>query len=161
MNHTQEEMEELKANKDCCGAGCCDTVECDDCEDCGLSAKESAAYIAQRILLGGAFLFSLLSLIMLPKIVRSAVKKEIIAEQVLKAGGAENYERLNKEIYNTQDYKDLAKQQVDMFIEQNKAQMDMYKQQKSAPSAQQTPSGEQSPEAQVEAAMSGAATVGT
>lgn len=155
MNHTHEDMHNAVEKKECCGAGgCCDMEECNDCDDCGLSAKERAAYIAQRVLLGGAFLFSLLSLLMLPKIVRSAVKKEIVAEQVLKSGGEENYERLNKEIYNTQDYKDLAKQQVEMFIEQNKAQMDMYKQQKNKPEAMT-----EAPAATVEATEP--ATVGT
>lgn len=137
MNNTHhDDMHKHEENKaDCCGTGCCAD---EDCDAYGYSAKEKTAYILQWVLLGGAFLFSLLSLLLLPKIVRSAVKKEVVAEQVLKAGGEENYERLNKEIYYTQDYKDMIKQQVELFIEQNKAQMEMYKQQQNAPQAPTT-----------------------
>jgi hypothetical protein len=82
--------------------------------------------------LGGAFLCSLLTLLFLPKIVKNA----IIHDQALKAGGEENYEKLSKEIYETQDYKAMMKSQVDLFIEQNKATIQMYKSQQAAPQAE-------------------------
>lgn len=140
MNHQehQEELHEHHAhlNADsCCGGGCCEDEDC-----AAADRKMRCALIAQWVLLGGAFLFSLLTFIMLPRM----VKKELVKEQALKAGGIENYEKLNKEIYDTKDYKEMMKSQVDMFIQQNKATMEMYKQQ-----AQQ--GGAANPEAQPEA----------
>ncbi len=123
MNHheNQEELHEHhhahNEQGGCCGGMCGDDDMCD--------RNMKIAMIAQRVLLGGAFLFSLLTLVFLPRI----VKRELAEDQALKAGGMDNYKRLNDQIYNTQDYKDYMKTQVDAFIEQNKATMEMYKQQ--------------------------------
>lgn len=57
-----------------------------------------------------------------------AVRQELVGEQALKAGGQANYDKLNKEIYETPEYKEMMKKQVEMFIQQNKATMEMYKQ---------------------------------
>ena len=130
MTHKEhEDMATESMKKECCGSGaCCDEVY-DDCDDCCNSGAAKAGYILQRVFLGGAFVCSLLTLLLLPKIIGSVVKKQLVAEQALKAGGIENYEKLNKEIYNTADYKELMKQQVDIFIEQNKAQIQAFKEQ--------------------------------
>lgn len=155
MNHQEEHQEELHhhahahLNADtCCGGGCCED------EDCAADERKMRlALIAQRVLLGGAFLFSLLTLIFLPRI----VKKELVQEQALKAGGLENYEKLNKEIYDTKEYKEMMKSQVEMFIQQQKATMEMYKQQAANPQAQPEMQGQP---AQTNAAPAQAATTG-
>jgi len=66
------------------------------------------------------------------------VEKEMIKEQALKAGGMENYERLNKEVYETEGYKTLMKAQVNQFIEENKITVDMYMKQQEAAANGQT-----------------------
>lgn len=126
-NHKQHESYEMD---ECCGGGCCGT-------DTKMEAAYRVSYILQWIFLGGAFVCSLLTLLFLPKIVR----KEIIAEQALKAWGVENYLRLNKEIYDTPEYKEITRQNIDMLIEQQKAQMQMYQQQLEAEAA--NPSGDE------------------
>jgi hypothetical protein len=137
MTHTEhEEMATDVSKKECCGSGACCDEAYDDCDDCCDSGTAKVGYILQRVFLGGAFVCSLLTLLLLPKIIGSVVKKQLVAEQALKAGGIENYEKLNKEIYNTADYKELMKQQVDIFIEQNKAQIEAFKQ-KDAPQTQE------------------------
>ncbi|MBP6085695.1 hypothetical protein KA478_00495 [Patescibacteria group bacterium] len=126
MNHHEHhENEAAHAEKECCGAGCCNDEACEGSS----SACRTAGAILKWVFLGGAFVCSLLTLLFLPKIIR----KEIIAEQASKAGGTENYMRLSKEIYESADYKEMMKQQVEMFIQQNKAQMEMYKQQAAQP----------------------------
>lgn len=113
MNH--QEHEEVQNGKDCCGAGC-------GCEEAVYMGTYSRGWaILKWVLLGWAFVCSLLTLILMPKIIR----KEIVAEQALKAGGIENYDRLNKEIYEAAEYKERMKQEVEMFIQQSKAQMEM------------------------------------
>lgn len=114
MNH--HELEWVQNEKDCCGAGCCEVYN---------DSGSKVWAILTWILLGWAFVCSLLTLILMPKIIR----KEIVAEQALKAGGIENYDRLNKEIYEATEYKERMKQEVEMFIQQSKAQMEMMKNQ--------------------------------
>jgi hypothetical protein len=118
-HHEQEELENQLEhhNGACCGWACHD-------EDCGSETALKAWIILQRVFLWGAFVCSLLTLLLMPKIIR----KEIIAEQALKAWGIENYNKLNDEIYNTPVYKEAMKQQVDMFIQQSKMQMEMQQQ---------------------------------
>lgn len=112
MNH--HEIEGEQTEKECCGAGCCDT---------GMISPRAyrAGMILQWVFLGGAFVCSLLTLVLLPKL----IKREIVAEQAMKAGWIENYDRLNKEIYDAPEYKERMKQEVEMFIQQSKAQMQM------------------------------------
>ena len=71
MNH--HEHESIENEKDCCGAGC-------GCEVYNDSGSKVGA-ILTWVLLGGAFLCSLLTLVLMPKIIR----KEIVSEQALKA----------------------------------------------------------------------------
>lgn len=120
MNHHEHEF--MQNEKDCCGQGCCQ-------EEVYLESSSKALTILQWALLGWAFLCSLLTLVLMPKIIR----KEIVSEQALKAWGIENYNKLNKEIYDAPEYKERMKQEVEMFIQQSKAQMEMIKNQ-----AQQT-----------------------
>ena len=115
MNH--HEHESIENEKDCCGAGC----GCEVYNDSG----SKVGSILTWVLLGGAFLCSLLTLVLMPKIIR----KEIVSEQALKAWGIENYMKLNKEIYDAPEYKERMKQEVEMFIQQSKAQMEMMKNQ--------------------------------
>lgn len=117
MNHHEHELHE----KNCCGGVC-------GSEEVSVSTNK-AAEVLKWIFLWGAFLCSLLTLIMLPKIVR----KEIIADQALKAWGIENYEKLNREIYESPEYKERMKAEVDNFIQQSKVQMEMMKQQEQQP----------------------------
>ena len=115
MNH--HEHEEIQNEKDCCGGWCgCEVYT---------ESNSKVASIMTWVLLGWAFLCSLLTLILMPKIIR----KEIVSEQALKAWGIENYNKLNKEIYDAPEYKERMKQEVEMFIQQSKAQMEMMKQQ--------------------------------
>ena len=116
MNH--QENEEVQNGKDCCGGGC-------GCEEVYMGSYSTAWEILKWVLLGWAFICSLLTLILMPKIIR----KEIVSEQALKAGGIENYMRLNSEIYDAPEYKERMKQEVEMFIQQSKAQMEMMKNQ--------------------------------
>lgn len=111
MNHHEHE---LHNEETCCGAGCCEQ-----------SGASKAGEILKWIFLGWAFVCSLLTLVMLPKIVR----KELVSEQAMKAGWIENYDRLNKEIYEAPEYKERMKQEVEMFIQQSKAQMEMMQKQ--------------------------------
>lgn len=115
MNHHEHEW--VQNEKECCGGGC-------GCEVYTESGSKVAS-ILTWILLGGAFLCSLLTLLLMPKIIR----KEIVSEQALKAGWIENYMKLNKEIYDAPEYKERMKQEVEMFIQQSKAQMEMMKNQ--------------------------------
>lgn len=115
-NHNHEMHNHV--NDECCWGGCCE-------DDAKLERAYRIGYILQWVLLWGAFLCSLLTLLFLPKIIR----REVTAEQALKAGWYENYMRLNKEIYDTPEYKEITKQNIDMIIQQQKAQMQMYKQQ--------------------------------
>jgi hypothetical protein len=149
MNHQEHELEnDVNTAKECCGEGCCG-------EEVYLESGSKVAMILQWILLGWAFLFSLLTLIMLPKIIR----KEIVSEQALKAGGIENYMKLNKEIYDAPEYKERMKQEVETFIQQSKAQMEMMKNQ---PQADANAQPEITPEqkAAIEAMMATGSTSG-
>lgn len=114
MNHHEHEW--IENEKDCCGAGCCEIYN---------DSGSKVGSILTWVLLGWAFVCSLLTLILMPKIIR----KEIVSEQALKAGGIENYMKLNKEIYDAPEYKERMKQEVEMFIQQSKAQMEMMKNQ--------------------------------
>ena len=118
MNHHEHHEGNHPELEECCGGGCC-------AEDTNADRAYKIWYILQWIFLWGAFLCSLLTLLLLPKIVR----KEVTSEQALKAGWIENYLKLNKEIYETAEYKEITKQNIDMLIEQQKARMQMYKQQ--------------------------------
>ncbi len=119
MNH--HEKEEMENQLDHHNGACCGWA-CD--EDCGSESALKAWIVLQRIFLWGAFTCSLLTLLLMPKIIR----KEIVAEQALKAWGIENYNRLNAEIYETPSYQEAMKQQVEMFIQQSKMQMEMQQQ---------------------------------
>lgn len=116
MSHHEHEHHEHVEKNECCEGGCCG--------DENTSALK-AGIVLQWVFLGGAFVCSLLTLILLP----SLIKKHIIAEQAIKAGGIENYERINREIYETPEYKERMKAEVENFIQQSKLQMEMMKQQ--------------------------------
>lgn len=115
MNHLEHES--IQNEKECCGAGCGCEVYTD--------SNSKASSILTWILLGWAFVCSLLTLLLMPQIIR----KEIVAEQAQKAWGIENYMKLNQEIYDSPEYKERMKQEVEMFIQQSKAQMEMMKNQ--------------------------------
>jgi hypothetical protein len=116
MSHHEHEHHVHAEKNECCGGGCCG--------DENTSALK-AWIVLQWVFLGGAFVCSLLSLVLLP----SLIKKHIVAEQAIKAGGISNYERINREIYETPEYKERMKAEVENFIQQSKLQMEMMKQQ--------------------------------
>lgn len=127
MSHHEHEHHDHVEKNECCGGGCCG--------DENTSALK-AGIVLQWFFLGGAFVCSLLTLILLP----SLIKKHIIAEQAIKAGGVQNYERINREIYETPEYKERMKAEVDNFIQQSKLQMEMMKQQEQNQGQQIDPS---------------------
>lgn len=134
MNHHEHEHHEHEHHDhECCGGWCCEETS---------SRALKAWIILQRLFLWGAFVCSLLTLLLLPRL----VKKYIVAEQALKAWWVENYMRLNKEIYESPEYKERMKSEVENFIQQSKMQMEMMKQQEQQPQtddAAMMPSGEE------------------